>query len=99
MADRRVSADGIAYDTMLLFWRIVTNLFFREIRPRGAFNIPRQGPVIFVAGPHANQFLDPLLLMSEAHRDARRRVSFLIAAKSMKRKAIGLFASLMSSSA
>ncbi|KAG8793713.1 hypothetical protein FRC16_010858 [Serendipita sp. 398] len=97
MADRRVSADGIAYDTMLLFWRIVTNLFFREIRPRGAFNIPRQGPVIFVAGPHANQFLDPLLLMSEAHRDARRRVSFLIAAKSMKRKAIGLFASLMSS--
>ncbi|KAG8835870.1 hypothetical protein FRC17_000420 [Serendipita sp. 399] len=35
--------------------------------------------------------------MSEAHRDARRRVSFLIAAKSMKRKAIGLFARLMAS--
>lgn len=47
--------QAVAYDTMLLFWRLVTNLFFREIRPRGAFNIPRQGPVIFVAGPHSNQ--------------------------------------------
>jgi 1-acyl-sn-glycerol-3-phosphate acyltransferase len=51
----RMTADAVAYDTMLLFWRIVTNLFFREIRPRGAYNIPRQGPVIFVAGPHHNQ--------------------------------------------
>ena len=47
--------QAVAYDAMLLFWRLVTNLFFREIRPRGAFNIPRQGPVIFVAGPHSNQ--------------------------------------------
>ena len=30
--------------------RIVINLFFREIRPRGAFNIPRSGPVLFVGG-------------------------------------------------
>lgn len=97
MVSPKSAADSLAYDTMLLFWRIVTNIFFREIRPRGAFNIPREGPVIFVAGPHANQFLDPLLLMSEAYRDAGRRVSFLIAAKSMKRKAVGLFASLMAS--
>jgi 1-acyl-sn-glycerol-3-phosphate acyltransferase len=31
------------------------DIFFREIRPRGAHRIPKEGPVIFVAAPHANQ--------------------------------------------
>ena len=47
--------SDLVYDAALVFWRIVTNIFFREIRPRGAFNIPREGPVIFVAAPHNNQ--------------------------------------------
>ena len=47
--------SDIVYDTALFFWRTVTNIFFREIRPRGAFNIPHNGPVIFVAAPHHNQ--------------------------------------------
>ncbi|KAI0082693.1 glycerol-3-phosphate O-acyltransferase [Panus rudis PR-1116 ss-1] len=85
------------YEAALLFWRTVVNIFFREVRPRGAFNIPRDGPVIFCAAPHHNQFLDPLLLALEVHRETRRKVQFLIAAKSMKRKAIGFFAGLMSS--
>ena len=55
MPDLKQINSAIAYDSMLLFWRLVTNIFFREIRPRGAYNIPREGPVIFVAGPHANQ--------------------------------------------
>ena len=36
--------------------------------------------------------------MSEVHKETRRRVEFLIAAKSMKRKAIGFFSSIMSAS-
>ena len=36
--------------------------------------------------------------MLEVHRETRRRVQFLIAAKSMKRRAVGFFAGLMSSS-
>ena len=61
----QVTAD-VAYDTMLFFWRIVTNLFFREVRPRGAFNIPRDGPVIFAVAPHHNQVrgLSHILLYS-----------------------------------
>lgn len=47
--------SDIVYETALLFWKVVVNIFFREIRPRGAFNIPRDGPVIFVAAPHHNQ--------------------------------------------
>ncbi|KAF9820211.1 hypothetical protein IEO21_01644 [Rhodonia placenta] len=91
-----VSKD-LVYETALVLWRSVVNIFFREIRPRGAFHIPREGPVIFVAAPHHNQFLDPLLLSLQVHRETRRKVQFLIAAKSMKRKAIGFFASMMSS--
>ena len=97
-----------------MFWRMITQIFFREIRPRGAFNIPHDGPVIFVGAPHHNQvrllgslrtcickpsqFLDPLLLSLEVFRETRRRVAFLIAAKSMKRQAVGFFASQMDSS-
>lgn len=47
--------SDLVYDAALVFWRVVTNIFFREVRPRGAFNIPREGPVIFVAAPHNNQ--------------------------------------------
>lgn len=43
------------YDASLFLWKIVIYIFFREIRPRGAFHIPRDGPVIFVAAPHHNQ--------------------------------------------
>ncbi|KDQ60853.1 hypothetical protein JAAARDRAFT_190990 [Jaapia argillacea MUCL 33604] len=91
-----LSAD-LTYDVFLALWKTIVNIFFREIRPRGAFNIPRDGAVIFVAAPHHNQFLDPLLLMLQVYRETRRRVQFLIAAKSMKRKAVGFFAGLMSS--
>lgn len=44
------------------------------------------------------QFLDPLLLTLEVFRETRRRVAFLTAAKSMKRKAVGFFARQMDSS-
>ncbi|KAH7889725.1 glycerol-3-phosphate O-acyltransferase [Phlebopus sp. FC_14] len=88
---------AVTYDAALMFWRIITQIFFREIRPRGAFNVPRDGPVIFVGAPHHNQFLDPLLLSLEVYRETHRRVSFLTAAKSMKRKTVGFFARQMDS--
>jgi glycerol-3-phosphate O-acyltransferase / dihydroxyacetone phosphate acyltransferase len=123
MADKNddpfpMSSDFI-YECALFFWKMVVSIFFREIRPRGAYNIPREGPVILVVAPHHNQvcellfsscmvysfnlndaqFLDPLQVAIQVHRETRRRTRFLIAAVSMKRKAVGFFASLMSSSA
>ncbi|EGO18598.1 hypothetical protein SERLADRAFT_443932 [Serpula lacrymans var. lacrymans S7.9] len=89
--------SALAYDTALTFWKMVTQIFFREIRPRGAFHIPRDGPVIFVGAPHSNQFLDPLLLSLEVYRETHRRVQFLTAAASLERKAVGFFARLMDS--
>ncbi|SAM02322.1 hypothetical protein [Absidia glauca] len=67
------------------------DVFFREIRSRASHKVPLTGPVIFVAAPHANQFVDPLIVMRECHR----RVSFLIAEKSMHQKGIGFLARLV----
>lgn len=79
----------VIFDLVLWMFTVVCNCFFREIRPRGAFRVPRQGPVIFVAAPHANQFVDPIILMGQVRKEAQRRVSFLIAAKSYKQRIIG----------
>ncbi|KAF9375249.1 hypothetical protein CPB97_011577 [Podila verticillata] len=81
------------YDFVSFFFTVLLDIFFREIRPRGAHKVPKQGPVIFVAAPHANQFVDPLVLM----RECGRRVSFLAAKKSMDRKWIGMMARSMNS--
>ncbi|CDW98442.1 hypothetical protein [Sporisorium scitamineum] len=94
---QNIMASNIAFDIALFFWRIIINLFFREIRPRSAWRIPREGPVIFVAAPHHNQFLDPLLLASEVRRASGRRVAFLIAEKSIKRRFVGAAARIMQS--
>merc|ERR1719183_792823 len=63
---------------------VIIKLFFREIDVIGAFRIPQSGPVIFVAN-HANQFVDPMMLISNTSRVVR----FLIAAKSLRRRIIG----------
>jgi glycerol-3-phosphate O-acyltransferase/dihydroxyacetone phosphate acyltransferase len=83
------------YDLGLWFLSILTDTFFREVFPRGAWRVPRRGPVILVAAPHANQFVDSILLMRVVRQEAKRRISFLIAAKSMKRKFIGAMAGKM----
>ena len=43
------------YDVFLWTFSILVDLFFREVHPRGSWKIPRRGPIIFVAAPHANQ--------------------------------------------
>lgn len=43
------------YDVFLWTFSILVDLFFREVHPRGSWKVPRHGPLIFVAAPHANQ--------------------------------------------
>lgn len=83
------------YDLGLWIMTLCVNLFFREIYPRGAWSVPRKGPVLIVAAPHANQFVDSVILMDLLKSQAKRRVSFLIAEKSMKEPYIGTLASCM----
>ncbi|KAF2812271.1 uncharacterized protein BDZ99DRAFT_507603 [Mytilinidion resinicola] len=85
------------YDAFLWVFSILVDLFFREVHPRSSWKIPKEGPVLFVCAPHANQFVDPLILMRVVQKEAARRIHFLIAAKSMDRKFIGKMASLAGS--
>lgn len=81
------------YDLVLWLFSVIFDCFFREIRPRGAFRVPKMGPVIFVAAPHANQFVDPLVLLNQVRREAHRRILFLIATKSYNHPVIGRLSS------
>lgn len=95
---QRTSIDAVynmrawIYDLVVWTLGAIFDLFFREIRPRGAYRIPRNGPLIFVAAPHANQFVDPILVMRLVNEQAGRRISFLVAENSLKRKFIGTLA-------
>jgi hypothetical protein len=135
---QKMLPSNVVYDIFCVCWKFwILNLFFREIRPRGAHNIPKLpsldtnllassrkllrrlsstttpadlipdapkqdpnseypvvqphdqkyktiDPLIFVAGPHNNQFLDGLILMITVLQNSGRRVSLLIAEKSMQ---------------
>ncbi|CAK4034877.1 related to glycerol-3-phosphate O-acyltransferase (formerly described as CTR1 suppressor) [Lecanosticta acicola] len=93
----KAHTNNLVYDIFLWIFTVVVDLFFREIHPRSSWKIPKKGPVIFVAAPHANQFVDPLILMRVVRQDAHRRIAFLVAEKSMRRKFIGFAASLVGS--
>ena len=83
------------YDLGLWLFTLGVDIFFREVYPRGAWKIPKHGPVIIVAAPHANQFVDSILLMRTFKVHANRRISFLIADKSMREPYIGPMAAAM----
>jgi len=91
------TTNDLVYDLFLWIFNVVVDLFFREIHPRSSWRVPKKGPVIFVAAPHANQFVDPLLLMRVVRHDAKRRIAFLVAEKSMRRAFIGTAAGLVGS--
>ena len=80
------------YDAILLVFHWCLGIFFREIYASGAWRITSKGPVIIVAAPHHNQFVDPVLLMRILKQYAGRRISFLIAEKSMREPYIGTIA-------
>ncbi|KAF7596223.1 hypothetical protein BBP40_002755 [Aspergillus hancockii] len=83
------------YDLGIWIFTLCLDIFFREIYSRGAWRIPRRGPVIIVAAPHANQFVDSILLLRILKHAAGRRSSFLIAEKSMREPYIGTMAGCM----
>lgn len=76
---------------VLRLLNIITSIFFREVLKRGSHQVPRTGAVIFVAAPHANQFVDPMVVMQTCPRFVR----FLMAASSMRRGIPGFFGRLL----
>ena len=61
----------------------ILDIFFREFVARNRFKVPPEGtPVIFICAPHANQFLDPFVVMMAL---GRQDIHFLTAAASMRK--------------
>ena len=83
------------YDLLLHVFSACLDIFFREVYPRSTWLIPKRGAVIVVAAPHANQFIDSVLLIRILKQYAGRRVSFLTAEKSLREPYIGPLASRM----
>ncbi|EEH39988.2 glycerol-3-phosphate O-acyltransferase [Paracoccidioides lutzii Pb01] len=83
------------YDFGIWVFSLCLDIFFREIYSRGTWRIPRNGPVIVVAAPHANQFVDSAILMRNLRYYASRRTSFLTADKTMREPYIGTMTRLM----
>lgn len=83
------------YDLLLHVFSACLDIFFREVHPRSTWRIPKREAVIVVAAPHANQFVDSVLLMRVLKQHAKRRVSFLTAEKSMRHPYVGPLAARM----
>ena len=60
-------------------------------RPPG--RVPARGPIILACAPHANQFVDPIVVLRALSH--RRDVGFLAAAKTMRKQVLGDFARAM----
>ena len=52
----------LLYNIIKIFFTLILNTFFREIRVIGRHNLPKRGPCIIV-GNHNNQYIDALLMI------------------------------------
>mmetsp|Transcript_56832 Transcript_56832/g.124670 ORF Transcript_56832/g.124670 Transcript_56832/m.124670 type:complete len:650 (-) Transcript_56832:197-2146(-) len=83
-----VDASKITWEMLFM----LTDIFFREVGVRGQTNVPKHGPCILACGPHANQFLDPVVVASTSQRDD---IGFIVAAVTTRRKFVGALARLI----
>lgn len=86
------------FDFALFVLNIIFTIFFREIKVRGGHNMPPTGtPTLLVCAPHANQFIDPSLVMVTTRNlvtdsaTRSRQVCFVTAESSLKKKFVSLF--------
>lgn len=68
--DADVKPLGAAYQLLVSFLRLVTQVFFRTIEVVGTEHIPEEGPVIFT-GNHPNSLIDPVLITTTCGRQVR----------------------------
>ena len=92
MIERRWASMDFWYDLLILVLKIILKLFFK-VSVRGFRFVPMSGPVLFIAAPHANQFIDPCMLQITS----KRRIGFLAAASSMRKRFIGFLARCLDS--
>ncbi|CCH63089.1 hypothetical protein TBLA_0J00910 [Henningerozyma blattae CBS 6284] len=89
------------YDLVLLCFNVMYSTFFKQIEIRGGHNVPPIGiPTILVCAPHANQFIDPSLVMLKTRNlkgKRSRQTCFIVAESSLKKRFVSEFAQLTGS--
>lgn len=97
LIDEKVSSPmriikAVFFELLILFCRIILYIFFREVRERNSFNVPKKGATIVVVAPHANQFVDGAIILSKIKSLTNRNTRAIIAESSYNDKIIGGFA-------
>ncbi|KAI9262679.1 hypothetical protein BY458DRAFT_515082 [Sporodiniella umbellata] len=86
-------ADVIAFYALDGIFKVITHIFFREVKTSDAHLVPTTGPCIFIVGPHANQFVDGVVFLSNNPRTSYA----LMADVSYKKPLIGHVGKLLNS--
>lgn len=89
-----ISPAGITYGLVSGAFRVVSHIFFREIKTSGAHHVPMDSPVIFLVGPHHSQFVDGVVFFGINPRPSYA----LMAAVSYNRPLIGHFGKILNAS-
>ncbi|KAI7860940.1 hypothetical protein BDC45DRAFT_430099 [Circinella umbellata] len=90
--DSITPSPPLIYTTFRLGFRVISHLFFREIQTTGTHLVPSSDPCIFIVGPHANQFIDGVTLLSRNPRHSY----VLMASVSYNRPLIGHVGKILS---
>lgn len=80
------------YYVIKKFAETIQNIYFKDVKVIGSENIPESGPLI-ICGNHANQFIDPIMIISSV----QRQVSYTMAASSFSKPVIGQLAAALKS--
>jgi 1-acyl-sn-glycerol-3-phosphate acyltransferase len=94
MSDLSGPPASYTYRTFRGLFQIVSHIFFREIKTTDLENVPTSGPCIFIVGPHANQFVDGVVFLSNNPRPSYA----LMAAVSYDKPLIGHVGKILNSS-
>jgi 1-acyl-sn-glycerol-3-phosphate acyltransferase len=94
MSDLSGPPASYTYCAFRGLFRVVSHVFFREIRTTDIENVPTSGPCIFIVGPHANQFVDGVVFLSNNPRPSYA----LMAAVSYNKPLIGHVGKILNAS-
>ena len=73
----------------------MAEVFFKDFDVAGQMRVPDEGPIILACAPHANQFVDPIVVTKAI--SSRKDIGFLAAASTMRKPYIGAIAKIAQS--
>lgn len=85
---------NLTYKTFRGLFQVISHIFFREVKTTDAHLVPTSGPCIFIVGPHANQFVDGVVFLSNNPRPSYA----LMAAVSYDKPLIGHVGKILNAS-